>query len=414
VVKVQLTRNWRNKVKKDKKELSGTFALNKIEPIHRWFSYMEGYSSVLVEKELEKISYDNIEKLYDPFGGSGTSLLVASEHGIEPFYSETNPVMAFICSTKINGVRRAKQDKTILEKLKEICEQIENVVFVHEADRKFNGFEKFFENDRLCEILQILDIINACNDSVARDIAKVAVAGVTIQISKMVRQGDLRYAKENEKIKVNQNVKEVVLAKLHDVIEDIENQDINLAYDVKMANEDSRKITYENQIDCVITSPPYLNGTNYIRNTKLELKLLGFINDESDLPALHGKGIIAGINSVSSRNGMIDVLECVKPYIDQLQPIAYDKRIPLMVAGYFRDMKDVLERLSVALKPDGKFIMDIGDSQFSGIHIPTHEILEAIASNYGFEKYDEEILRTRHSKNGTQLSQRVLRFELRK
>jgi hypothetical protein len=401
-------------VKKDKKELSGTFALNKIEPIHRWFSYMEGYSSVLVEKELEKISYDNIEKLYDPFGGSGTSLLVASEHGIEPFYSETNPVMAFICSTKINGVRRAKQDKTILEKLKEICEQIENVVFVHEADRKFNGFEKFFENDRLCEILQILDIINACNDSVARDIAKVAVAGVTIQISKMVRQGDLRYAKENEKIKVNQNVKEVVLAKLHDVIEDIENQDINLAYDVKMANEDSRKITYENQIDCVITSPPYLNGTNYIRNTKLELKLLGFINDESDLPALHGKGIIAGINSVSSRNGMIDVLECVKPYIDQLQPIAYDKRIPLMVAGYFRDMKDVLERLSVALKPDGKFIMDIGDSQFSGIHIPTHEILEAIASNYGFEKYDEEILRTRHSKNGTQLSQRVLRFELRK
>lgn len=401
-------------MKKDKKELSGTFALNKIEPIHRWFSYMEGYSSVLVEKELEKISYDNIEKLYDPFGGSGTSLLVASEHGIEPFYSETNPVMAFICSTKINGVRRAKQDKTILEKLKEICEQIENVVFVHEADRKFNGFEKFFENDRLCEILQILDIINACNDSVARDIAKVAVAGVTIQISKMVRQGDLRYAKENEKIKVNQNVKEVVLAKLHDVIEDIENQDINLAYDVKMANEDSRKITYENQIDCVITSPPYLNGTNYIRNTKLELKLLGFINDESDLPALHGKGIIAGINSVSSRNGMIDVLECVKPYIDQLQPIAYDKRIPLMVAGYFRDMKDVLERLSVALKPDGKFIMDIGDSQFSGIHIPTHEILEAIASNYGFEKYDEEILRTRHSKNGTQLSQRVLRFELRK
>lgn len=401
-------------MKKDKKGLSGTFALNKIEPIHRWFSYMEGYSSVLVEKELEKIGYDNIEKLYDPFGGSGTSLLVASEHGIEPFYSETNPVMAFICSTKINGVRRAKQDKTILEKLKEICEQIEDAVFVYEADRKFNGFEKFFENDRLCEILQILDIINACNDSVARDIAKVAVAGVTIQISKMVRQGDLRYAKENEKIKVNQNVKEVVLAKLHDVIEDIENQDINLAYDVKMANEDSRKITYENQIDCVITSPPYLNGTNYIRNTKLELKLLGFINDESDLPALHGKGIIAGINSVSSRNGMIDVLECVKPYIDQLQPIAYDKRIPLMVAGYFRDMKDVLERLSVALKPDGKFIMDIGDSQFSGIHIPTHEILEAIASNYGFEKYDEEILRTRRSKNGTQLSQRILRFELRK
>ena len=104
----------------------------------------------------------------------------------------------------------------------------------------------------------------------------------------------------------------------------------------------------------------------------------------------------------------------MKPYVDQLQPIAYDKRIPLMVAGYFRDMQVVLERLSVALKSDGKFIMDIGDSQFSGVHIPTHEILETIARGYGFEKYDEEILRTRRSKNGTQLSQRVLRFEIRK
>lgn len=220
--------------------------------------------------------------------------------------------------------------------------------------------------------------------------------------------------KENEKSKINQNVKEVVLDKLHDIIEDIENPDINIVYDVKLASEDSRQITFENQIDCVITSPPYLNGTNYIRNTKLELKLLGFINDESDLPVLHGKGIIAGINSVSSRNGVIDVLECVKPYVDQLQPITYDKRIPLMVAGYFRDMRVVLERLSVALKSDGKFIMDIGDSQFSGVHIPTHEILETIARDYGFEKYDEEILRTRRSKNGTQLSQRVLRFKIRK
>ena len=35
--------SWRNIVKRDKKGLSGTFALNKVEPIHRWFSYMEGH-----------------------------------------------------------------------------------------------------------------------------------------------------------------------------------------------------------------------------------------------------------------------------------------------------------------------------------------------------------------------------------
>ena len=34
------------------------------------------------------------------------------------------------------------------------------------------------------------------------------------------------------------------------------------------------------KFDGVITSPPYLNGTNYFRNTKLELWFMNFINDE--------------------------------------------------------------------------------------------------------------------------------------
>lgn len=397
-----------------KRGLAGTFALNKREPIHRWFSYMEGYSSVLVEREIEKVGYENISTLYDPFGGSGTSLLVASEHGIKPYFSETNPAMAFICETKINGVRKAKENPEIIERLKEIYSTVENLEFVYESDKKFDGFEVFFENDRLCEILQIIDVINSCSDSTAKDIAKVAVAGITIQISEMVRQGDLRYAKGKEKQKVNQNVREVYLNKLADVISDIEVSDIDLLYDVELASEDSRKISFINKIDCVVTSPPYLNGTNYIRNTKLELKLLGFIGDVKELPHMHQKGIIAGINNVSRRSGDIVILDCVQPYIDELLPVTYDKRIPIMVAGYFRDMSSVLDKLSIALKPGGTFIMDIGDSQFSGVHIPTHEILEKIASRYGFEKYDEEILRVRRSKNGMKLSQRVLRFKLRK
>lgn len=397
-----------------KRGLSGTFALNKVEPIHRWFSYMEGYSSVLVEREIEKIGYEKISKLYDPFGGSGTSLLVASEHNIKPYYSETNPVMSFICETKINGVRKAKEDPEILEELKSIYLNVESLDFVYKDDLRFDGFEKFFENKRLCEILQIMELINSCSNQIAKNLAKVAVAGITTQISEMVRQGDLRYAKGKEKEKVNQNVREVFLNKLNDIIEDIQIEDLRLFYDVELADEDSRKITLENEIDCVVTSPPYLNGTNYIRNTKLELKLLGFIGNEKELPLMHGKGIIAGINNVSKRVGEIEILDCVKPYIDELVPVTYDKRIPIMVAGYFRDMSEVLRRLSIAIKPGGIFIMDIGDSQFSDVHIPTHEILETIATQYGFEKYDEEILRTRRSKNGMELSQRVLRFKLRK
>lgn len=391
------------------KKLSGTFVLNKKEAIHRWFAYMEGYSDVLVEKELELIGYDNIKTIYDPFGGSGTSLLTASKHNIDAYYSEVNPVMGFICDTKINDVLKAKNDPTIIDALKKHYNEILNIQFKYYAINDYQGFEKYYENDKLCELLQILEYIESISNIHAQNLAKVGIASIAIQISKMIRRGDLRYAKGSEKEKVNQNVKEVYLNKLQIIIDDLEDEDVRLYKNVTRLADDSRKITVENMFDCVITSPPYLNGTNYIRNTKLELKLLGFVENESELPALHSKGIIAGINSVSRRS-TVEILPCVKNYIDKLEPVAYDKRIPIMVAGYFYDMDKVFKKLSKAIKPNGKFIMDIGDSMFAGVHIPTHDVLVELAEMHGFKKYDEEILRVRHSNNGTKLSQRVIRF----
>lgn len=225
----------------------------------------------------------------------------------------------------------------------------------------------------------------------------------------MVRRGDLRYAKGNEKAKVNQDVQAVYLEKLRQIQEDIADSEITLYAGATKISEDSRDNESIDLFDCVVTSPPYLNGTNYIRNTKLELKLLGFIDSEADLPPLHSRGIIAGINSVSRRN-KVEVLPVVQPYFDKLTPAAYDKRIPVIVAGYFYDMEKVILKLHRSIKPNGYFIMDIGDSVFSGIHIPTHELLEQIAAAHGFKKYGEEILRIRHSNDGTKLTQRVLRF----
>lgn len=391
------------------KGLEGTFALNKKEAIHRWFAYMEGYSDALIEKELELIGYDNIHTLYDPFGGSGTSLLTASKHNIIPYYSEINPVMCFICDTKINSVINIKKSDEKLHLLKQHRSFIFETEFEVKKINDYQGFEKFYTPERLSILLQILEYINMISDHDVKNICHVAIASIAIQVSNMIRRGDLRYAKGKEKDKVNQNAKEVYIKKLDQIIADLEDKEILLYTKVTKLCNDARNVQATNLFDCVITSPPYLNGTNYIRNTKLELKLLNFITNEKDLPPLHSKCIIAGINSVSKRSH-IETLACVQPYLDKLEPIAYDTRIPKMVAGYFYDMDKVIKKLSKAIKPNGYFIMDIGDSIFSGIHIPTHKLLETIANKYGFVKYDEEIIRTRHSNNGMKLSQRILRF----
>lgn len=395
-------------------KLAGTFSLNKHQAIHRWYPYMEGYSAQLIEHELDNLNIENIQTIYDPFGGSGTTLLVATQKGIKPCYSEINPFMSMVCQTKINGVRQIAKDSSLMDELLGLKNFLEgHSLSKNNEDVEFDGFEKFFEPYVLRNIIELLDIINKkCINNITNQVARIGVACIAVEISKMIRRGDLRYAKDKEKDCTNINVKEVYMNKLAQIIEDINLAGDSLVNDVELLAEDSRDIQVENRIDCVITSPPYLNGTNYIRNTKLELKIMGFIDTEKDLPTLHSKTIIAGINNVSKRNSNIEVLKEVKPYIEELEPVAYDKRIPVMVAGYFYDMNNMLGKLKKAMKNEAIFIMDIGDSQFAGVHIPTHEILKELAYKHGFIMYDETILRTRRSKNGMALSQRVMRFKL--
>ena len=91
-------------VKTQKK--AGTFQLNKYEPIHGWYSYVEGYSSCLVTDELDRLSNEDIKTIYDPFGGTGTTPLVAVQRGIRAYYSESNPSMLGVIDAKINSVKR--------------------------------------------------------------------------------------------------------------------------------------------------------------------------------------------------------------------------------------------------------------------------------------------------------------------
>lgn len=393
------------------REKGGTFSLNKTEPIHRWYSYVEGYSSCLIAEELKALLAlnPNIATIYDPFCGTGTTSLVASAHGIKSFYSESNPFMQAVIETKINGVHKLDAD-TVSTKMIEYLALINEIEV--EEHTSWNGFEKFFGKRQLNELLTIKDLISQEDDELVKNLLTLALSSIVVKVSKMTRRGDLRYATEKEYRE--ESVLECFADKLNEMIFDIQHYKTIVKCGTTKVSDDARDNNYVDAFDCVITSPPYLNGTNYIRNTKLELKLNGFITSENDLPSFHSKGIVAGINNVSKRTAIDTILPVVEPYLEQLQPVAYDERIPKMVAGYFRDMDMVIRKLSISIKSDGLFTMDIGDSQFAGVHIPTHQILSDICAQYGFVLYDEEILRERRSKNGMVLTQRLLRYRLEK
>lgn len=393
----------------------GTFAPNKVEPIHRWYSYLEGYSAAFIQHELSQLSGD-IKSVYDPFAGSGTTIVAAQCLAINGFYSETNPFMQKVIAAKTKCVRNLKSmgnPALLLEgELGRISSEFEDSSLPVDLD--WGGFGRFFRPEVLMDLQRIDEAIDHTENEDLRTILAVLLCSEVVRCSEMIRRGDLRSAKPGEKKSVDYDIFSNFATKVREAIMDLEltrNQD---GVDFTFLAPDARDITGDSLVDCVVTSPPYLNGTNYIRNTKLELKLSGCISQEKELARLHSIGIIAGINNVSKRNPIKEVLPSVAPMLEELDLVSYDNRIQKMIAGYFVDMRDVLIKLSQVLRSGGHFIMDIGDSQFAGVHIPTHDVLDGICAELGFQKYDEDVLRKRRSKNGMVLSQRVMKYRLEK
>ncbi|MCD8509505.1 MAG: hypothetical protein LRY73_06225 [Bacillus sp. (in: Bacteria)] len=151
--------------KKNNRGLSGTFALNKTEPIHRWYKYDEGYSSEFIVNEFEQLPIE-AQTLFEPFGGSGTTPLVASQRGIQSFFSEINPFMAFVTETKINSVRATNQRKNqVLGELSSLKENVlDNLEFEPLIGLSYDGFEKYYKPDVLAKLLAIKKLILNLNE----------------------------------------------------------------------------------------------------------------------------------------------------------------------------------------------------------------------------------------------------------
>ena len=392
----------------------GTFTPNHNLPFHGWYSYLEGYSSKLVEDELDKLCTEqDIQCVYDPFAGTGTTPLVAAQRGITSYYSETNPFMQKVIDTKINSVRAISSDNELMSILIDFYNSLIEEPEYYPEVTDWGGFEKYYSKDVLRVLLYLKDRIYHVENENVRNVLMILLSSLSVQCSLMKRQGDLRVANSNEKREQDFELYRNYLSKLKTAIDDIKECGNSIAASSTIASEDVRDIELDSVIDCVITSPPYLNGTNYIRNTKLELKLNDIIKDEKELPLYHSKGIIAGINNVSKRKEY-GVLPVVEPYYSELLEKQYDTRISKMVAGYFYDMDKAIQKLSIAIKDKGALIIDIGDSQFSNVHIPTHDILSKICEKHGFLKYSEDVIRERVSHNGMKLTQRIMRFRLQK
>lgn len=397
---------------------SGTFSPNRVLDLHRWYPYLEGFSEGFVQALLNEFG-ESARSVHDPFAGTGTTVVVGAATGLRSSYSEINPFMRLVIEAKTNIARRVQprveEARAFAANLVNAAQQ--NLPSLEGAQAELSaafGSRGYFEGERLRAVVSIRSAIQKAEQNKAEkdiefaQLAKVALGAIIVECSQLIRMGDVRYRREKE---MNRRIEQPIEAfkiKLDEILSDIERNDFSSTGAVELASRSALEDPGIQGAELVLTSPPYLNGTNYFRNTKLELWSSGLLAHERELGDLTTAAVAAGINNVSRRGRQPEALPYVEAIARELDEVAYDRRIPELVRRYFSDAKLWLEHLHRMLQLDAHALIDIGDSKFAGVLVKTDCLLAEVAEDVGFDLIERRVLRTRRSKDGTPLEQSLL------
>ena len=403
--------------------IHATFQGGKELPLQAWYPYLEGYSPDFVRYIIENYLDKKTKVIYDPFSGTGTTPLVASNLGYMAYYSEVNPLLQVLTKIKAKA-RNIKKRAKILSLLEKTLDNIKLDILKQEENQElkksyFDTFGKsnFFDENTFSNILKTKTYLKQLyfEDILLSELVTVAVLGSLVENSYLKRQGDLRFRRGKELSELKStDYFETIKLRIKRIIDDLKVIEPSSA--PILITEDARnvgKLPFLG-IDAVITSPPYLNGTNYFRNTKIELWFLGYLKNPANLSNFRRLAVTAGINDVSLNVEKKINDASLNHLISTLEKKAYDKRIPKMVHDYFADMKVIFSGLKHQLNNNAVLAIDLGDSLYSGVHVKTDEIFKKVLISMGYSFEKAITLRKRQSNNGQELKQVLLLFRYHK
>ncbi len=406
--------------------IQSTFKGGRGSPLHDWYPYLEGYSPAFVQNIIRRYAPE-ARLVLDPFCGSGTTALVAASMARTGLFAEVNPVCRFVIQVKARALSLNNADRNaVIESLYAVRSTLTSSLAqlppdVDLRDRLIAclGKRPVFNPASLNTVLRLRTLLNRAETEIpsAAPFLTVAALRSLIPSSLLIRRGDLRFRTPDELAGFSPDLVEDVRNSISLIASDL--TDVHeIPGEVRFVCEDARQIEacLSSPVDAVVTSPPYLNGTNYFRNTKVELCFLGYLETKSDLRRFRDSAITAGINDVTvgkTRNGDQGsiVTTQLRRTLRELSASAYDVRIPAMVQSYFQEMATVLTGISRVVRPGGIVAIDLGDSCYGGVHVATDSIIAEMMKQRGFSLGDRIVLRERQSRDGGALSQTLQVFE---
>ncbi|AGC75977.1 hypothetical protein LX97_00655 [Nonlabens dokdonensis] len=365
---------------------------------HRWYYYKEGFSEKLVRQGIDLYELNSKSTILDPFNGSGTVTLTASQNLIPSIGFEVNPFTSFVSKSKtLNADPKRLMDQ--YNKVKESIDRgskspLENFSTFTESNK--NNSKWLFNKEVLQAYEGGLNIVK--NDkSNSSKLLKLALMSSVMDNCNARKDGKcVRYKNDwQEKGYSKETLLTSLDIKVNQIIADLENRIVQRP---KIISGDVRKQLgkISEKFDFCITSPPYLNTFDYTDIYRPELFMGKFVKSHEELYRLRLKTLRSHVQARWKHSKKEDFGLLFNKIINDLKrnesQIRHKQIIP-MVYAYFDDMEKIFQQLKTKANENAHLWIVVSTSAYANVHIPVDLILADIASNNGWKLREVGVLR---------------------
>jgi tRNA G10 N-methylase Trm11 len=326
--------------------------------------------------------------LFDPYCGTGTSLVEAMMRGIDAVGTDLNPLARFITQVKTTIFKTKAIDGQIEIFKRRITEPLPKSISI---PREIDGIKRldfWFRPEVIEKLAYIKSLLIGLRPDSGRLFFEIAFSETVREVSNTRNEEFKLYRYDAERLKrFKPDVFETMLQKLQrnrvglqsfiEIMRKSSRIPSAHVYDFNTVDTIPAKKVAPNSVDIVITSPPYGDSHTtvaYGQYSRLSAAWLGF-----DEPEKVDRQLMGG-----TRSKAILEFPC-KELNEALQQInEIDSKRAFEVSAFYADLYRSILNVAKSIKPSGYACYVVGNRRVKGVSLPTDLAVRDFFEGAGF------------------------------